>query len=168
VPRNEPAGLETRKMSQHLLTYRGVVYPWHCDHMGHMNVMWYVGKFDEATWNLCSQAGVTPSYLRDSKRGMVAVDQRVSYRGEVYAGDVVSVRSAIIELRTSSLRFVHEMQRDETGEHVATTILTGVHIDAVARRSCPLPEGLKRTAQPYIVADPTLWANWPPARPLLS
>jgi acyl-CoA thioesterase FadM len=27
-----------------------VVYPWHCDHMGHMNVMWYVGKFDEATW----------------------------------------------------------------------------------------------------------------------
>ena len=31
-----------------LLTYRGTVYPWHCDHVGHMNVMWYVGKFDEA------------------------------------------------------------------------------------------------------------------------
>ena len=28
-------------------TYRGAVYPWHCDHVGHMNVMWYVGKFDE-------------------------------------------------------------------------------------------------------------------------
>jgi hypothetical protein len=34
------------------ITYRGVVHPWHCDHMGHMNGMWYVGKFDEATWNL--------------------------------------------------------------------------------------------------------------------
>jgi acyl-CoA thioesterase FadM len=33
-----------------LLTYRGAVYPWHCDHVGHMNVKWYVGKFDEATW----------------------------------------------------------------------------------------------------------------------
>lgn len=22
------------------LSYQGVVYPWHCDHMGHMNVMW--------------------------------------------------------------------------------------------------------------------------------
>ena len=32
------------------VTYRGVVYPWDCDHMGHMNVMRYVGKFDEATW----------------------------------------------------------------------------------------------------------------------
>jgi hypothetical protein len=34
------------------ITYRGVVHQWHCDHMGHMNVMWFVGKFDEATWNL--------------------------------------------------------------------------------------------------------------------
>jgi hypothetical protein len=29
------------------ITYRVVVYPWQCDHKGHMNVMWYVGKFDE-------------------------------------------------------------------------------------------------------------------------
>ena len=28
------------------ITYRGLVHQWHCDHMGHMNVMWYVGKFD--------------------------------------------------------------------------------------------------------------------------
>jgi acyl-CoA thioester hydrolase len=33
-------------MSDLIETYRGAVYPWHCDHMGHMNVMWYVGKFD--------------------------------------------------------------------------------------------------------------------------
>jgi hypothetical protein len=43
------------------ITYRGVVYPWQCDHMGHMNVMWYVGKFDEATWQSLSMLGLTPS-----------------------------------------------------------------------------------------------------------
>ena len=32
-------------MSEWKTTYRGIVYPWHCDHMGHMNVMWYAGKF---------------------------------------------------------------------------------------------------------------------------
>ena len=130
-------------MAEHTLTYRGTVYPWHCDQMGHMNVMWYVGKFDEATWQLFAAAGITPSYLRAQRRGMVAVDQRLSYRGELYAGDVISIRSAIIELGTSSVRFVHEMQRDETGEHVATSMLKGVHIDTVARRSCPLPEELR-------------------------
>jgi acyl-CoA thioesterase FadM len=44
-------------MSGLIETYRGVIYPWHCDHMGHMNVMWYVGKFDEATWNLFAAMG---------------------------------------------------------------------------------------------------------------
>ena len=56
-----------------LLTYRGAVYPWHCDHVGHMNVMWYVGKFDEATWNLFGLLGLTPQFLRESGRGMAAV-----------------------------------------------------------------------------------------------
>ena len=55
-----------------LLTYRGTVYPWQCDHIGHMNVMSYVGKFDEATWHLFAQIGLTPSYLRESGRGMAA------------------------------------------------------------------------------------------------
>jgi acyl-CoA thioester hydrolase len=151
-------------MAGHTLTYRGTVYPWHCDQMGHMNVMWYVGKFDEATWQLFAAAGITPSYLRSQQRGMVAVDQRLSYRGELYAGDVISVRSAIIELGKSSVRFVHEMQRDESGEHVATSMLKGVHIDTVARRSCPLPEELRTTAARLVVEDPSPWETWPPSR----
>jgi hypothetical protein len=56
-------------------TYRGTVYPWQCDHVGHMNIMWYVGKFDEANWNLFARLGLTPSYLRASGRGMAAVQQ---------------------------------------------------------------------------------------------
>jgi len=35
---------------QSAATYCGTVYPWQCDHVGHMNIMWYVGKFDEANW----------------------------------------------------------------------------------------------------------------------
>ena len=64
-------------------TYRGTVYPWHCDHMGHMNVMWYVGKFDEATWNLFASFGVTAAFLRDQRRGMAAVQQNITYRREL-------------------------------------------------------------------------------------
>ena len=35
-----------------IVTYRGATYPWQCDHIGHMNIIWYVSKFDEANWNL--------------------------------------------------------------------------------------------------------------------
>src|SRR5262249_26548587 len=73
-------------------TYRGAVYPWHCDHMGHMNVMWHIGKFDEATWTYFSLLGLTPTFLRDNARGMAAVEQRIAYQRELVAGDVVAVR----------------------------------------------------------------------------
>jgi acyl-CoA thioesterase FadM len=56
------------------------------------------------------------------------------------------------------------MQRDETGEHVATSMLKGVHIDTVARRSCPLPEELRATAGRLQVADASPWDSWQPPR----
>src|SRR5262245_62090015 len=72
-----------------ILTYRGLIYPWQCDHMGHMNVMWYTGKFDEASWALLSKLGLTQARLQEMKRAMAAVQQNITYKRELYAGDVV-------------------------------------------------------------------------------
>src|ERR1700751_3032252 len=97
------------------VTYRGTVYPWHCDHVGHMNVMWYVGKFDEATWNFFARLGLTPAYLRDAGRGMAAVQQNITYKRELLAGDVVEVSTSLREIGNRSIRFVHEMRDAVTG-----------------------------------------------------
>lgn len=121
-------------------TYRGVVYPWQCDHMGHMNVMWYVGKFDEATWNLFAQVGMNGTYLRQQGRAMVAVDQHLQYRKELLAGDVVQIGSGVLEMRDKSIHFFHEMRNAGTGEICAVSRLVGVHIDSRARKSCPFSE----------------------------
>ena len=124
---------------QPLITSLGIVYPWHCDHMGHMNVMWYTGKFDEATWHLFAHIGLTPSYLRDQRRGMAAVHQETTYKRELVAGDLISIRSSILEMREKVIRFYHEMLNTETGELSATTTLTGVHLNSETRKSCPFP-----------------------------
>jgi len=121
------------------ITYRGVIYPWHCDHMGHMNVMWYVGKFDEATWQFFAMFGLTPSFLREQGRGMAAVQQSITYKRELRAGDVVSIRSGVLEIREKVIRFFHEMYNDETGHVSASTEITAVHMDTVRRKSCPFP-----------------------------
>jgi len=121
-------------------TYRGAIYPWHCDHMGHMNVMWYVGKFDEATWNLFAAIGVTAAYLRENRRGMAAVQQDITYKRELRAGDTVTVRSVLLEVRDKAFKFVHEMRHGVTGDVAAVCVLTGVSIDTETRKSCPLPK----------------------------
>jgi acyl-CoA thioesterase FadM len=54
-----------------------------------MNIMWYVGNFDEANWNLFARLGLTPTHLRESGRGMAAVQQNLTYKRELLAGDIV-------------------------------------------------------------------------------
>jgi acyl-CoA thioester hydrolase len=129
-------------MTDELVTYRGSVASWHCDHNGHMNVMWYTGKFDEATWCFFATLGLTPSSLRREERGMVAVEQLIRYERELLAGDVVYVRTRPLEVRDKVLRFRHEMVNAETRELAASADLTGVHIDRRSRRSTPLPEAV--------------------------
>ena len=126
-------------MNQMIETYRGAVYPWHCDHMGHMNVMWYVGKFDEATWNLFAEIGMTPAYLKEKSRAMAAVQQNISYKRELLSGDVVAVRSGLIEMREKVAKFVHEMRQARTGEVAAVCVITAVHMDSRARKSTAFP-----------------------------
>jgi acyl-CoA thioester hydrolase len=134
-------------------TYRGTVYPWHCDHVGHMNIMWYVGKFDEANWNLFARIGLTPSYLRESGRGMAAVQQNVNYRRELLAGDIVAITSAVLGVRDKAIRFKHEMRNAETGEVAATCEFTGVHMDRRVRKAVPFTEAIRNAALVHVVAD---------------
>ncbi|GLR89270.1 acyl-CoA thioesterase [Bradyrhizobium iriomotense] len=136
-------------------TYRGTVYPWQCDHVGHMNIMWYVGKFDEANWNLFARLGLTPSYLRSSGRGMAAVQQNITYKRELLAGDIIAIRSIVLELREKSIRFRHEMSNAETGEIAATCEITAVHMDRAARKSTPFEAVIRETAMRHL-AEPVM------------
>jgi acyl-CoA thioester hydrolase len=140
-------------VSESPVTYRGIVYPWHCDQMGHMNVMWYVGKFDEATWHLFFNLGLTPTWLREKQRGMAAVEQTIQYKRELVAGDLITVRSAVLEVREKSIRFSHEMHKEDSGELAASTVLVAVHLDTVARRACALPAEIRERAQAMIAAQ---------------
>jgi len=126
-----------------IVTGLSVVYPWQCDHMGHMNVMWYTGKFDEATWHLLALIGLTPAYLRDQKRGMVAVQQETTYKRELLTGDLITIHSGLLEVRDKVIRFYHEMLNAETRELAARTTLTGVHLDTETRKSCPFPAHIR-------------------------
>jgi acyl-CoA thioester hydrolase len=138
-------------------TYRGAVYPWHCDHMGHMNVMWYVGKFDEATWQLFSMLGLGPGWLRDNQRGMAALDQRIAYQRELHPGDTVVVRSGVLEVGGKTVRFAHRMFDAATGELAAVTQLVAAHLDTQARRAVPLPEAVAARAREMQVAMALPW-----------
>jgi acyl-CoA thioester hydrolase len=138
-------------MADLFLTYRGTVYPWQCDHMGHMNVMYYTGKFDEATWQMFATIGVTPTFLRSQKRGVAAIRQNTTYRKELLPGDVISIYSGILEMRDKFIRYYHEMKNDDSGEIAATTMISGVFLNVETRKSCLFPEEIVQRGLERIV-----------------
>ena len=95
---------------------------------------------------------MTAAYLRGQRRGMVAVQQNLSYRRELHAGDTVAVQSTLLELRAKVVRFLHEMRNADTGEVAALCELTGVHIDTTTRKSCPIPEDIQARARELVHA----------------
>jgi acyl-CoA thioester hydrolase len=128
-------------------TYFGTVYPGETDHMGHLNVAYYVQKFDTATWNFFFNIGVTPSMLRSSSVGLAAVEQVLNYKKELMPGDVLEIRTRILDLSEKKVRFRHEMIHRESGEVAATCELVGVCFDREAHKSRALPQEVFRKAQ---------------------
>jgi acyl-CoA thioester hydrolase len=135
-------------------TYRGTVYPWQLDHVGHMNVQFYTARFDEATWHLLSHFGITSAYLRTERRGMAAVEQRTRYKRELHAGALVRIASELLEAKPKVLRFIHRMYDAETGEEIADSELTAVHLDTDTRRSVAFPDAILSRLQGAARAAP--------------
>ena len=131
-------------------TYRGVVYPDQIDHMGHMNVRWYTAKFDEATWHLFSAVGITNRYIQDNQKGVAALEQHTKYKAEVVAGDLLVIKSKILEVTDKTLRFFHVMYNAETEKEVATSEFLGIHLDRLKRKSCVFPQNIKSKCEEFV------------------
>src|SRR5215472_9482364 len=103
--------------------------------MGHMNVASYVAKFDEATWQLLAAIGLTPSRLRTENIGMAGVEQHIEYKRELFAGDIVTVSTTVLDIQEKAIRVQHEMKNDETGELAARMVLVALHLDRGTRKA---------------------------------
>ena len=117
-------------------TYRGMVYSNYLDHMGHMNVQYYVHLFDQATWVLFDMAGLNGSYFSATGSGMAALEQHLSYKREVFAGTVITIGTQVLQVGTKTIRFLHTMRDGD--EEVATSEILGTHFNRDAHKSIPL------------------------------
>jgi acyl-CoA thioester hydrolase len=142
--------LSRERVERMLKTYVGSVYPWECDQVGHMNVAYYVAKYDTATWQFFAHIGMDGPYFREKRGGMGAVEMHLTYRRELHPGDVVEIVTEVLEVEPKSITFRHTMKETLSGEGVSTCTITAVHIEASERRGSPLPEEVYKRAEALI------------------
>jgi acyl-CoA thioester hydrolase len=57
------------------------------------------------------------------------------------------------------VRFVHEMRNAETGEVSAITLLTGVFLDTMARKSCAFPLPFRERMEKFRIDYDLPWKD---------
>jgi hypothetical protein len=103
-----------------------------------MNVMWYVSKFDEATWFFFNELGLTRSLPRATEARDGGVEQRIAYQREVRAGDALAVDTTLLEVRerccASRTPCASPKRRGRRGDDADTVYLD---TERGAARRCP-------------------------------
>ena len=118
-------------------TYRGVVFPWLADQMGHLTTSRYVEMFDVAAYHLAHRLGLGPD--RTGRFGLADVRQEIDYKVEVPVGALVLIRSGILSSGRSSYRARHMMTSPDRRDTHAVLEAVTVRFDLIQRKSAPLP-----------------------------
>jgi acyl-CoA thioester hydrolase len=137
-------------------TYLGRVSPLECDHLGHMNVQFYVAKVSDAAWHVMTSIGITPAFIRERRQAPAAVKQEIAYLKEALAGDLLRMESGVLEASERKITFFHRLTKIETGQVVMTSKVFSVNMDLDARRSAPLDAAVLACARARLLAEETL------------
>ncbi|MCL8208826.1 MAG: acyl-CoA thioesterase [Actinomycetia bacterium] len=115
--------------------------------MGHMNVQHYVAMFDQASWAFFESFGLSARRMELEGLGMAALVQHNEYQQELFAGTVVEITTAVLEITAKTVRFRHVMRRRADGAVAATSELVAALIDRRERRARPWPDDLRQALE---------------------
>ena len=130
---------------------RVVVFPWHCDQFGHMNIRWYAHHFDDASFHLWSKYGVDLNELMKTGFHTVVAQTKTDLKKESTAGDLLVVDAAFTHVGTKSIGMHLRLHNANTGDLCATQDVVEVYFDANTRTSAPLPPEIRAKIEPAVV-----------------
>ena len=135
-------------MTEPFETYRSTVFPWHCDQFGHMNARWYAAFFDDASFHLYHQVGLSYGQMREVGSIIpVVAETTIEYRHEMLAGDLMIVRAGFTRLGNKSLNRTARLYNAYSGDLCAVEHARDVFFDETTRRSAPMPDGFREILQ---------------------
>lgn len=135
-------------MSKPIEILRGVVHPWYCDSLGHMNVRWYGHYFDDAAFHLWPLYWGSLKKMQD-ELGVhtVTASATIQYQQELVAGDLIIVDCLLTRIGGKSCTFIERMLHVDTMHVHATYETTEVFFDPKTRKSTEMPSVIREALE---------------------
>lgn len=122
---------------------KGIVFPWHCDQYGHMNVRWYSHAFDDASFLSWSTLGLDMNALHAAGTHTAVARACIEFRQEMRAGTAYVVAGRFPGIGRTSVNLELRMADVASGAVYATQESVLVFCDARQRRPVPVPETVR-------------------------
>jgi acyl-CoA thioester hydrolase len=124
------------------------------DHLGHMNVRFYLEKAMHATRALAGQHGLTDASCRNLGAVLELRGAFTRHYREQLVGDELAVMGGVLDVRSDGVRFYHELVNPARDEIAATFVHELALRARSTRKPLPLPEIFARNAGEALV-------DWP-------
>jgi acyl-CoA thioester hydrolase len=124
---------------RYIETLRLMTQAWHCDHLGHVNVSFYMGWLGDAAFAIGAMHGLGREQALAEGVGVAAVRAEIDYQAELRGGDMVRMESTVEEITERKITFRHRLLRVGDDRPAMAARLIGVCFDLTERRSRPFP-----------------------------
>ena len=117
--------------------WRGGVNAWECDHMGHMNVRFYVARAMEGLAGFAAQLGLGAAFSRRAASTFLVKDQHIRFLREAAAPAALHMTAGVVDVTDTEARVLQLLVHSTTGELAAAFQTVVAHVTVNERRAFP-------------------------------
>jgi acyl-CoA thioester hydrolase len=124
------------------LLYSSEIQPNEIDHLGHLNVRFYMERAQRAFKALMDSLGLGPDACEALGGRLIQHDSYTRYHREQFKGSTLVVRGGVLEATPEALSLYFEVVNDAKGEIAATFIIGASLYEPATRKVLPLPQAV--------------------------
>jgi len=127
------------------------IQPNEIDHLGHMNVRFYMERAQKANQALMLQFGLDPEAGGDRRTILIQRDSYVRYHREQFQGSTLAVKGGVLDADAAGVRLYVELVNDAKAQVAATFIMVVGLVERATRTAVPIPHAvIERALQAHV------------------
>jgi len=130
-----------------ICTYKGAVQTFECDSNRHMNVMYYINKFELGGRNMSMELGLNKAFLEPHNLGIAVVEHQIIYKREVFEDDIIHVYSYPTDCSNKVFTVCHEMYNVEHNRLSAKMLAKLVIFNMSTRKAIMIPDQIRKNIE---------------------
>ena len=123
------------------------------DHLGHMNVRFYMERANAANWTLMDSFGLGADALAGRGALLIQKDSYVRYHREQFQGSTLAVKGGVLAASPDAIRLYFELVNDAKAQVAATFIMVGSPTMTAPGRGSSLPNRAMTSSEPRQVVS---------------